>query len=108
MPTYTYRCTNCEHQFEARQRMMDDALTECPECEGKVRRVVNSVGVVFKGQGFYVTDNRGKKTKTTSTSNKKEDSETKDTAKSSEGKTDKKSSNSESKPNKSEKSSSPA
>ena len=55
MPTYTYRCTNCEHQFEARQRMMDDPLTECPECEGKVRRVVNSVGLVFKGHGFYVT-----------------------------------------------------
>lgn len=108
MPTYTYRCTNCEHQFEARQRMMDDPLTECPECEGKVRRVVNSVGVVFKGKGFYVTDNRGKKTMTPSNSSKKEDSGTIDTAKGSESKSDSSSSGSESKPSKSEKSSNPA
>lgn len=60
MPTYTYRCTNCDHEFEARQRMTEVPLTECPVCKGKVRRVVNSVGVVFKGKGFYVTDNRGK------------------------------------------------
>lgn len=74
MPTYTYRCTNCEHQFEARQRMTDDALTVCPECEGKIRRVVNSVGVVFKGKGFYVTDNRGASAQApNSTSGKKEE-----------------------------------
>jgi len=61
MPIYTYRCINCEHEFEARQRMTDDPLTGCPQCEGTIRRVVNSVGVVFKGKGFYVTDNRGNK-----------------------------------------------
>lgn len=60
MPTYTYRCKECGHQFEQRQRMSDDPLTICPVCEGKIRRVVSSVGVVFKGSGFYVTDNRGK------------------------------------------------
>ena len=58
MPTYKYRCKNCGHEFEVRQRMSDKALTECPVCGGKVRRVVGSVGIVFKGSGFYVTDNR--------------------------------------------------
>ena len=58
MPLYTYRCNENGHEFEARQRMMDDPLTECPICGGPVRRVVSSVGVVFKGSGFYVTDNR--------------------------------------------------
>jgi putative FmdB family regulatory protein len=58
MPTYTYKCTENGHQFEVRQRMADAPLSECPVCEGPVRRVVGSVGVVFKGSGFYVTDNR--------------------------------------------------
>ena len=58
MPLYTYRCNENGHEFEVRQRMMDDALTECPVCGGPVRRVVSSVGVVFKGSGFSVTDNR--------------------------------------------------
>lgn len=58
MPQYTYRCNECDHEFTVRQRMVDDPLTECPVCGGGVRRVVSSVGVVFKGSGFYVTDNR--------------------------------------------------
>lgn len=58
MPLYTYRCNENDHEFQARQRMVDDPLTECPICGGPVRRVVSSVGVVFKGSGFYVTDNR--------------------------------------------------
>ncbi|HSM54797.1 MAG TPA: FmdB family zinc ribbon protein [Candidatus Sulfomarinibacteraceae bacterium] len=59
MPTYVYKCDNCEYSFEARQRMTDDPLTDCPQCEeASVRRVINNVGVVFKGKGFYVTDNR--------------------------------------------------
>ena len=63
MPTYTYRCNNCEYQFDVRQRMADDPLTDCPECETEnaLRKVLNSVGIVFKGSGFYVTDSRGKK-----------------------------------------------
>lgn len=64
MPIYTYRCKDCDYQFEKRQRMADDPLTECVHCEeGHVRRVVNSVGIVFKGSGFYVTDNRNGKGK---------------------------------------------
>ncbi len=58
MPTYSYKCNQCGHEFDARQRMSDDPLTECPVCGGPVRRVVSSVGIVFKGKGFYVTDNR--------------------------------------------------
>ena len=61
MPLYTYRCNENDHEFQARQRMVDDPLTECPVCGGPVRRVVSSVGVVFKGSGFYVTDNRSSK-----------------------------------------------
>lgn len=59
MPIYSYRCNDCGHEFDQRQRMSDDALTVCPVCQGNIRRVVTSVGVVFKGSGFYVTDNRG-------------------------------------------------
>ena len=59
MPIYTYKCNDCEHVFEVRQRMSDDPLTECPQCaDGEVRRVINNVGIVFKGSGFYVTDSR--------------------------------------------------
>ncbi len=58
MPSYSYRCRDCDHVFDIRQRMTDDPLEECPKCGGFVRRVINSVGVVFKGKGFYVTDNR--------------------------------------------------
>lgn len=59
MPTYVYKCAHCGNTFEARQRMTDSPLTDCPECEeSALRRVINSVGVVFKGSGFYVTDNR--------------------------------------------------
>lgn len=59
MPTYVYKCNSCENMFEARQRMSDAPLTKCPKCgEETVRRVINNVGIVFKGKGFYVTDNR--------------------------------------------------
>ena len=70
MPTYSYRCNDCGYEFEQRQRMSDDPLTECPTCDGNVKRVINSIGVVFKGSGFYVTDNRGKKNGTSSTAKK--------------------------------------
>ena len=58
MPTYVYACTECEHRFEAQQAFTDDALTDCPNCSGKLRKVFNSVGIVFKGSGFYRTDSR--------------------------------------------------
>lgn len=58
MPTYSYACTECENRFDAVQAFTDDALTTCPECSGRVRKLFNSVGVVFKGSGFYRTDSR--------------------------------------------------
>ncbi len=58
MPTYQYRCVDCGHRFEAVQSFTDDALTSCPECGGQLRKVYGSVGVVFKGSGFYRTDSR--------------------------------------------------
>ena len=77
MPIYSYRCNDCGHEFDQRQRMSDDALTVCPVCEGNIRRVVTSVGVVFKGSGFYVTDNRGSNSanSTISANGKSSDSE---------------------------------
>lgn len=58
MPTYEYACTECGHQLEAVQKFTDDPLTECPVCGGKLRKVFSSVGIVFKGSGFYRTDSR--------------------------------------------------
>lgn len=58
MPTYAYACTDCDHHFEVRQSFTEDALTECPKCEGRLRKLFNAVGVVFKGSGFYRTDSR--------------------------------------------------
>ena len=58
MPTYQYACTECGHAFEQFQSFTDDALTECPECGGRLRKLFNAVGVVFKGSGFYRTDSR--------------------------------------------------
>ena len=58
MPFYEYVCKECGHRFERFQRMSDDPVKICPECNGEVIRVVQPVGVIFKGSGFYVTDNR--------------------------------------------------
>jgi putative FmdB family regulatory protein len=58
LPTYQYRCTECGHSFEQFQSFTDDALTVCPECGGRLRKMFNAVGVVFKGSGFYRTDSR--------------------------------------------------
>jgi putative FmdB family regulatory protein len=58
VPTYQYACTECSHAFEQFQSFSDDALTICPECDGRLRKVFNAVGVVFKGSGFYRTDSR--------------------------------------------------
>lgn len=58
MPTYAYACTQCGHHFEVRQSFSDDALSDCPECDGRLRKLFNAVGVVFKGSGFYRTDSR--------------------------------------------------
>ncbi|MBE9373931.1 FmdB family transcriptional regulator [Saccharopolyspora sp. HNM0983] len=58
MPTYQYACTECDHRFETVQSFSEDSLTECPECTGRLRKLFNAVGIVFKGSGFYRTDNR--------------------------------------------------
>jgi putative FmdB family regulatory protein len=58
VPTYQYACTECGHAFEQFQSFSDDALTECPQCQGRLRKLFNAVGVVFKGSGFYRTDSR--------------------------------------------------
>ena len=60
MPTYSYACTQCDNKFDITQSFSDDALTECPQCGGRLRKLFNSVGIVFKGSGFYRTDSRSK------------------------------------------------
>jgi putative FmdB family regulatory protein len=60
VPTYQYACTACGHQLDAVQKFSDEALTECPNCAGRLRKLFSSVGVVFKGSGFYRTDSREK------------------------------------------------
>jgi putative FmdB family regulatory protein len=60
MPVYEYECDNCSLRFEKMQRFSDDPVRWCPDCGGPVHRVIQPVGVIFKGSGFYVTDNRGK------------------------------------------------
>ena len=58
MPTYQYQCTECGEGLEAVQKFTDDALTECPNCKGRLKKVFSAVGIVFKGSGFYRTDSR--------------------------------------------------
>ncbi|UNO41524.1 FmdB family zinc ribbon protein [Streptomyces sp. MST-110588] len=59
MPTYQYQCTECGEGLEAVQKFTDDALTECPSCHGRLKKVFSAVGIVFKGSGFYRNDSRG-------------------------------------------------
>ncbi|MCX4629417.1 MULTISPECIES: FmdB family zinc ribbon protein [Streptomyces] len=59
MPTYQYQCTECGEGLEAVQKFTDDALTECPNCHGRLKKVFSAVGIVFKGSGFYRNDSRG-------------------------------------------------
>ena len=67
MPTYQYACTECGHAFEQFQSFSEDALTTCPECEGKLRKVFSAAGIVFKGSGFYKTDSRSSTSSSPST-----------------------------------------
>jgi putative FmdB family regulatory protein len=57
MPTYSYRCLSCAHEFDAQQSINDKALVSCPNCSGELAKVFGKVGVSFKGSGFYKTDN---------------------------------------------------
>ena len=81
MPTYSYRCSACGHQFEAMQRFSDDPLTDCPSCGGRVRRVIHPVGVVFKGSGWYITDSRKPAAGETKADDRTKPDKTKDDAK---------------------------
>ncbi|MFH8882318.1 FmdB family zinc ribbon protein [Streptomyces californicus] len=76
MPTYQYQCTECGEGLEAVQKFTDDALTVCPSCDGRLKKVFSAVGIVFKGSGFYRNDSRGSSSSSTpaSTSAKSSDS----------------------------------
>jgi putative FmdB family regulatory protein len=68
MPVYVYRCDACGATFERKQSVTEGPLTDCPECDGHVRRVIQPIGIVFKGSGFYVTDHRSHSSTTESAS----------------------------------------
>ncbi|OMC15796.1 MULTISPECIES: FmdB family zinc ribbon protein [unclassified Mycobacterium] len=76
MPTYSYECTECGNRFDIVQAFTDDALTTCEKCSGRLRKLFNSVGIVFKGSGFYRTDSReaGQKAKTSTNGSSTSDS----------------------------------
>ncbi|MFF4103441.1 FmdB family zinc ribbon protein [Streptomyces sp. NPDC001903] len=70
MPTYQYQCTECGEGLEAVQKFTDDALTECPNCHGRLKKVFSAVGIVFKGSGFYRNDSRGASSSSTPAASK--------------------------------------
>ena len=112
MPTYQYACTVCGHRFDAVQSFSDPSLSECPQCAGKLRKVFSSVGIVFKGSGFYRTDSRSGGTvaagETSSTTSSSEGSKSTESSKSSESSTSKSTDSSSSSSSGSSSSSSPA
>ena len=78
MPTYEYACEACGIHFECKQYFTEEPLEACPECKGSVHRVLHPVGIIFRGSGFYVTDNRSSSSSDIGTSKGKEvDSEAK-------------------------------
>lgn len=76
MPTYQYQCTECGEGHEAVQKFTDDSLTECPRCDGRLKKVFSAVGIVFKGSGFYRNDSRGSSSSSTSGSSSSKESGT--------------------------------
>ena len=74
MPTYSYACTDCGNRFDAVQAFSDAALTTCPKCSGRLRKLFGKVGVVFKGSGFYRTDSREAAKSTSNGSSKSSES----------------------------------
>ncbi|HLL37175.1 MAG TPA: FmdB family zinc ribbon protein [Streptomyces sp.] len=78
MPTYQYQCTECGEGLEAVQKFTDDALTECPSCGGRLKKVFSAVGIVFKGSGFYRNDSRGSSSSSSPASSKSSDSKSSD------------------------------
>ncbi|QXF81244.1 FmdB family transcriptional regulator [Rhodococcus pyridinivorans] len=87
MPTYSYACTACDNKFDIVQSFSDDSLTECPQCEGKLRKLFNSVGIVFKGSGFYRTDSRSGSTASESAATSSSSSSSSDSSSSSSSST---------------------
>lgn len=67
MPTYEYACKACGHRFEIAQSFQDDALTDCPQCAGSLRKVFSAAGIIFKGSGWHVKDYSGSSSTTTAT-----------------------------------------
>jgi putative FmdB family regulatory protein len=82
VPTYQYACTECGEPLEVVQKFTDDALTDCPACGGRLRKIFSPAAIVFRGSGFYRTDSRSGASSTSST---------KETAKNDGGKTETKS-----------------
>ena len=101
MPIYTYRCENCGVQFERQQKFSDEPLKVCPECnKNALRKVYMPVGIVFKGSGFYATDNRspsGSRSSAKSNSEESSSSTSSETTKGDSGKSEKVSSSEASK-----------
>lgn len=89
MPTYTYACTACDNRFDVVQAFTDDALTTCEQCAGRLRKLFNAVGVVFKGSGFYRTDSRESAKKSKSSTNGSSTSDSGTSSGTSESKTSK-------------------
>ncbi|MGW0842517.1 FmdB family zinc ribbon protein [Streptomyces sp. NPDC002787] len=85
MPTYQYQCTECGEGLEAVQKFTDDALTECPSCNGRLKKVFSAVGIVFKGSGFYRNDSRGSSSSSSPASSSSKSSSSSSDAKSSSG-----------------------
>jgi putative FmdB family regulatory protein len=91
MPLYEYECENCGHRFEVIQKFSDPPLTECPKCQGEVRKLPSSPAIQFKGSGFYITDYARKNStgagsaKTDASSSGDKSSADKSTASSSDG-----------------------
>jgi putative FmdB family regulatory protein len=88
VPTYSYACTACDNKFDVVQSFSDDTLTECPKCEGRLRKLFGKVGVVFKGSGFYRTDSRESSKSSSSNGSSKSSSESSASSSSTEKKSD--------------------
>ena len=91
MPTYSYACTECDNKFDAVQAFSDDALTECPKCDGRLRKLFGKVGVVFKGSGFYRNDSREAAKTTSNGASKSSESTSSSESSGSSGSSEKKS-----------------
>ncbi|MEE1835977.1 FmdB family zinc ribbon protein [Streptomyces sp. SP17KL33] len=96
MPTYQYQCTECGEGLEAVQKFTDDALTECPSCNGRLKKVFSAVGIVFKGSGFYRNDSRGSSSSSSPATSKSSSSDAKSSSSSSDTKSSSSSSESKS------------